>query len=69
VVAALRSFDLVYLMTQGGPGTSTSVPGYVIFQDAFSNQRVGLAASLAVVLTVIILIATTLINRLSRSSE
>ncbi|MBO1740617.1 carbohydrate ABC transporter permease [Leifsonia sp. TF02-11] len=69
VVAALRSFDLVYLMTQGGPGSSTSVPGYVIFQDAFSNQRVGLAASLAVVLTVIILIVTTFINRLSRSSE
>jgi ABC-type sugar transport system permease subunit len=69
IVAALRSFDLVYLMTQGGPGTSTSVPGYVIFQDAFSNQQVGLAASLAVVLTVIILIVTTIINRLSRSPE
>lgn len=69
VVAALRSFDLVYLMTQGGPGSSTSVPGYVIFQDAFSNQRVGLASSLAVVLTVIILIVTIFINRLARSSE
>ncbi len=69
VVAALRSFDLVYLLTQGGPGTSTSVPGYVIFQNAFTNQQVGLASALAVALTVIILIATTLINLLSRNSE
>jgi raffinose/stachyose/melibiose transport system permease protein len=69
VVAALRSFDLVFLMTKGGPGTSTSVPGYVIFQDAFSNQRVGLASALAVVLTVLILIVTSLIGRISRSAE
>jgi raffinose/stachyose/melibiose transport system permease protein len=68
-VAALRSFDLVFLLTQGGPGTSTSVPGYVIFQDAFSNQRIGLAASLAVVLTLIILIVTIVINRLGRDPE
>lgn len=69
VVAALRSFDLVYLMTQGGPGSSTAVPGYIIFQDAFSNQRVGLASSLAVVLTAIILMVTMFVNRLARSPE
>ncbi|MEU6610977.1 carbohydrate ABC transporter permease [Streptomyces shenzhenensis] len=69
VVASLRSFDLVYLMTQGGPGTSTSVPGYAIFQNAFVNQQVGLASALAVVLSALIIVVTTLINRLSKDPE
>ena len=30
VVAALRTFDLVYVMTNGGPGTSTRVPSYEV---------------------------------------
>lgn len=69
VVAALRSFDLIYLMTKGGPGTATSVPGYVIFSDAFQRGQVGAAASLAVVLTVLIMVVTTLINRFSKDPE
>jgi len=69
IVAALRSFDLVYLLTEGGPGTSTSVPGYEIFENAFTNQRVGSASALAVILTVLIIIVSIAINRFSRSAE
>jgi raffinose/stachyose/melibiose transport system permease protein len=53
-IMALRSFDLVYVATNGGPGSSTTVPGVVVYRNAFSNGEVGLAAAVAVVLTLII---------------
>jgi raffinose/stachyose/melibiose transport system permease protein len=53
-IMALRSFDLVYVATNGGPGASTTVPGVLVYRNAFSNGKVGLAAAVAVVLTLII---------------
>lgn len=55
VIAALASFDIVLMSTQGGPGTSTMVPGVMVYQLAFTESRIGLASALAVVLTVVIL--------------
>jgi raffinose/stachyose/melibiose transport system permease protein len=63
VIAALKTFDLVYVMTSGGPGTQTTVPSYQVFRQAFQIGRVGTAAALALVLTAVIFVATVLINR------
>jgi raffinose/stachyose/melibiose transport system permease protein len=63
-IMALRTFDLIYVSTQGGPGTSTTVPSVLVYQNAFSNGRVGLAASVAVVLTLLIFIVAFGITRL-----
>ncbi len=66
VTAALKSFDLVYLMTKGGPGTSTSVPGYEIFARAFNRGEIGSAASLGVTLTILIVLVAFGIERFRR---
>lgn len=66
VIAALSSFDLVYITTGGGPGTSTVVPGILIYRLAFGGGAVGLASALAVVLTLVIFAVVLVINRLSR---
>ena len=50
-IMALRTFDLIYVSTNGGPGTSTTVPSVLVYQNAFGNGKVGLAAAVAVVLT------------------
>jgi raffinose/stachyose/melibiose transport system permease protein len=63
-ITALRSFDLIYVSTSGGPGTSTTVPSVLVYQNAFSNGRVGLAASVAVVLTALIFVVAFGITRL-----
>ena len=63
-IMALRTFDLIYVSTQGGPGTSTTVPSVLVYQNAFSNGRVGLAAAVAVVLTLLIFIVAFGITRL-----
>ena len=63
-IMALRTFDLIYVATSGGPGTTTTVPSWLVFQNAFSTGRVGLAAAVAVVLTAIIFVVAFAITRL-----
>ena len=63
-ILALRTFDLIYVSTQGGPGTSTTVPSVLVYQNAFSNGRVGLAAAVAVVLTLLIFVVAFGITRI-----
>jgi raffinose/stachyose/melibiose transport system permease protein len=66
VIAALASFDIVYISTQGGPGDATMVPGLEIYELAFSHRQVGLASALAVVLIVLVLACVLPIQRLAR---
>jgi raffinose/stachyose/melibiose transport system permease protein len=63
-IMALRTFDLIYVSTAGGPGTSTTVPSVLVYQNAFVNGRVGLAAAVAVVLTALIFLVAFAITRL-----
>ena len=55
VIAALASFDIVYVSTGGGPGTETMVPGVEIYRLTFLSQQVGQASALGVALTVLVL--------------
>lgn len=57
-VMALQGFTLVYTSTGGGPGTSTTIPGILIFRDAFQLGEVGVAAALSLVLAILVFIVT-----------
>ena len=65
VVSALRTFDLVFVTTRGGPGTQTVVPGLLIYRRAFEDGRLGSAAAIAVLLAIVVFAATVLINRIA----
>ena len=54
IIAALKTFDLVYMTTSGGPGNSTTVPSYEVYFRAFDLREVGSASAVAIVLTVLI---------------
>lgn len=64
VISALKTFDLIYVATSGGPGNSTTVPAYSIYNLAFNQGQVGTASALGVVLTAIISVVTVAINRI-----
>ena len=64
VIAALRTFDLVYVTTRGGPGNTTSVPSYEVYNRAFKLGEVGSAAAIGVCLTLVIFSIAFLINRI-----
>jgi len=65
VVSALKTFDLVFITTRGGPGNATSVPAYEAYNRAFNTGQVGLASAIAVVLTIVIVVLTVLISRIA----
>ncbi|MFI0821184.1 carbohydrate ABC transporter permease [Streptomyces sp. NPDC021098] len=69
VIAALRTFDLVYITTHGGPGDSTSLPAFEVYNRAFSTGQVGSACAIAVVLTLIILLVTYAITKLQPKED
>ncbi|MEU3616664.1 hypothetical protein ABZ725_30815 [Streptomyces sp. NPDC006872] len=65
-LAALAGFDVVYLATQGGPGTQTMVPGAAVHTLAFNDSRLGAASALAVVLALIVIAVVVPLQRLFR---
>lgn len=69
VIAALASFDIIYVSTQGGPGNATMVPGLEIYYQAFSERQVGVASALAVVLMVLVLLCVLPIQWLTREDK
>lgn len=68
-IAALSAFDLIYVTTSGGPESATTVPGLLVYRLAFTYGRLGHAAALAVVLTVLILIFVSIIRRMTQEKE
>ncbi len=66
---ALRSFDLVFVMTGGGPGTSTSVPSYRLYTAAFQTGEAGLGAAIGIVLAIAIFAVAFGITRLGEKSS
>ena len=68
-IAALATFDIVYVATAGGPGNATSVPGLQIYILAFAQRNIGLASALAVMLMILVVVIILPIQRLNRETN
>lgn len=68
-IAAFQVFDLVLLLTNGGPGRATSVLAHYMYEVAFRFRRVGFGAAIGVVLMALILVTTMIIIRVRRAFE
>lgn len=70
IVGALRSFDLVAIMTQGGPYDRSSVLSFFMFEQAITHYRMGYAAAIASLLFALLLIVIALfLRRLLRRDD
>ncbi|MFP3211466.1 MAG: sugar ABC transporter permease [Thermocladium sp.] len=58
IIGSMQLFDQVYIMTAGGPGTSTYVPLMYIYNEAFIYDNFGVAAAASFVLFIIIMALT-----------
>jgi multiple sugar transport system permease protein len=58
IIDALREFDIIYMLTGGGPGDSTRVFTLELFVTAFERGQYGVAAAQAIILLIIILLLT-----------
>lgn len=62
-IGALRSFDLIYVMTAGGPNHSTEVLPMHLFVNAFQNFNLGYGNVIAVILFVLAMIITIVMRK------
>jgi multiple sugar transport system permease protein len=69
VIYAFLQFDVIFAMTQGGPGDTTQVLSILIYRQLFVNTNIGLGSALAVILGVVALIGGLAIVRLFYRSE
>lgn len=69
VIAALASFDIIYISTQGGPGNSTLVPGLQVYYLAFFDRQIGTASALALTLMVLVLLVVLPLQRILRGKD
>lgn len=60
LILSFQAFDVVRVMTQGGPVKSTTILVYAIYEQVFLNLRVGRASALTVVFFIVLLALTVL---------
>ncbi|WYP26515.1 sugar ABC transporter permease [Alkalihalobacillus sp. FSL W8-0930] len=58
IISSFKIFDLIIVLTNGGPANSTKVPVVYLYEKAFLDLRAGYASSISLVIFVIILIIT-----------
>jgi raffinose/stachyose/melibiose transport system permease protein len=69
-VAALKVFAPIYVLTKGGPGTSTIVPAYFSYSNFFTTTQVGYGAAVASLLALLVtIIAIVLLRYQTRNAE
>ena len=66
-IFAVQNFIPILLLTNGGPGTATLVPGLDMYQSAFSNDQYGYGMAIGTLLFAVMLIFTLAASRLLRS--
>lgn len=64
VSGTLKGFDISYILTKGGPGTSSELVATYMYKTAFGSVKYGLASAMAVFMIVESLIAVFLVKRL-----
>jgi multiple sugar transport system permease protein len=69
VVYAFRSFDFIYIMTSGGPGTVSTTLPFLAYRLAFQSYRYSLGAATAIVSVMIVLVLAVIYLRQVRAEE
>lgn len=69
LIDAFQVFDLVYVMTSGGPLGSTDVFGYLLYRYGFRYHELGYASAIAYVMFVLIFVVTVVQFRLTRGGD
>jgi multiple sugar transport system permease protein len=63
LIAAMKTYDLIYILTRGGPGSSTETISYSIWKSAFTSLDMGRSAAASFLLLLVILVLTVVLVR------
>ena len=56
IIEAVKVFDIIYIMTKGGPANKTRSGSIFVYQEAFTNSRMGSGAAYAIIMVCLIMI-------------
>ncbi len=68
-IFAFRTFDLIYVMTRGGPGVSTDVFSYYIYRATFMGLNLAEASALSYILLIIVMVFVMFLFRTIRRAQ
>jgi multiple sugar transport system permease protein len=68
-IEALKVFDIIYVMTRGGPANATKTISFFVYQESFSFNRVGSGASYALIVVLIAMVFVAVYVRLLKRIE
>jgi multiple sugar transport system permease protein/alpha-1,4-digalacturonate transport system permease protein len=68
-VSSFKVFDLIVVMTNGGPGRSTTVLSQLIYQEGIGEGKFGYSSAISLVLFLIVLTVTVLQFKLQQRRE
>ena len=69
IVGSLKYFDLIYVMTNGGPNGASEVMASYMYKLAFANHDFGYGSAIGFLLLIITLIVTVFIRKLTVTNE
>ena len=69
IVGSLKYFDLIYVMTAGGPNGASEVMASYMYKLAFSNYNFGYGSAIGFLLLIITLIVTLIIRKLTETKD
>lgn len=69
IIQSIQSFEIILVLTEGGPGRSTMVPALYLYQQAFNYSNMGYASTIGTVLFVLILGLTMLNNKIGKEKD
>jgi multiple sugar transport system permease protein len=69
LIDALKTFDIIFVITQGGPGFATETLNLYTYAQSFQYQNLGYAASLLIVFFAVVVGSAVLVLRMRRAGE
>ena len=63
IIGSLKSFDMIYILTKGGPVQSSVVPSLLMFTKIFTTSEYGYASAIAILIVVECLVFTLLVQK------
>ncbi len=69
IIDSFKVFDIIYMMTRGGPGDRTQIMATYLYRESFRHSRFGYGATIAVLLTVFVVTVAVLFQRIRERED
>ncbi len=69
IINAVQIFDSVYILTKGGPGTSSITPSVVLYEQGFTYKKMGYSSAIGVIMFAIIMVLTVINQKMMKNTE